>query len=60
MTTTIRKQVYLESRQNAQIKRLAEERGATEAEIIRTAVDLLLRETARLRRAQAAWRKPKR
>ncbi len=55
MTTMIRKQVYLESRQNAQIKQLAEERGTTEAEIIRTAVDLLLGETARLHRAQAAW-----
>ncbi len=55
MTTMIRKQVYLESRQDASIKKLAEEAHVTEAEIIRRAVDLLLAEAQRQRRAQAAW-----
>jgi len=55
MATMIRKQVYLEPRQDVQIKRLAEERGTTEADIIRQAVDLLLAESQRLRRAQSAW-----
>jgi len=52
----IRKQVYLRPRQDVQIKRLAEERGTTEADIIREAVDLLLAESQRLRRAQGAWK----
>lgn len=37
----IRKQVYLEPRQNRQLARLARERGATQAEVIREAIDLL-------------------
>jgi hypothetical protein len=55
MTTMIRKQVYLEPRQDLQIKQLAEERGTTEAHIIRKAIDLLLSEAQRQQRAQAAW-----
>jgi hypothetical protein len=55
MAAMIRKQVYLRPRQDLQIKQLAEERGTTEADIIRQAVDLLLAESQRLRRAQNAW-----
>lgn len=55
MATMIRKQVYLEPRQELQIKQLARERGTTEADIIRTAVDLLLSEAQRQQRAQVAW-----
>jgi len=55
MTTMIRKQVYLEPRQDSQIKQLAQERGTTEAAIMREAVDLLLAEAERLSKAQGAW-----
>jgi hypothetical protein len=37
--TKIRKQIYLEKRQDQQLKRLAEARGVSEAEVIRQAVD---------------------
>lgn len=55
MTTMIRKQVYLEPRQDAQVKQLAAERKTTEADVIREAIDTLLGEVARQRRAQQAW-----
>ena len=55
MTRMIRKQVYLEPRQDSQIKQLAQERGTTEAAVIREAVDLLLAEAERLTKAQGAW-----
>ena len=55
MTTMIRKQVYLEPRQDAEVKQLAAERKTTEAEVIREAIDTLLGEVARQRRAQQAW-----
>lgn len=51
----VRRQVYLKSRQDVQIKRLAAERSTTEADIIREAIDMLLSETARQRQAQKAW-----
>jgi hypothetical protein len=40
MNKMVRKQVYLEQRQDELLKRLAEESGVTEAEIIRDAIDL--------------------
>ena len=55
MATMIRKQVYLEARQDLQIKKLAEALGTTAADIIRKAVDLLLSEAERQHRAEAAW-----
>jgi len=55
MATMVRKQVYLEPRQNSQIKQLAQKRGTTEAAIMREAVDLLLAEAERLSKAQDAW-----
>src|SRR5262249_23136139 len=39
MTTKVRKQIYLEKRQNQLLKRLAEARGVSEAEVIRTAIN---------------------
>ncbi len=39
MATMVRKQVYLEPRQEATLKQLARERGVTEAEIVRRAID---------------------
>jgi hypothetical protein len=35
----VRKQIYLEKRQDQQLKRIAEARGISEAEVIRQAVD---------------------
>ena len=55
MATMIRKQVYLEPGQDVAVKKLAEALGTTEADIIRRAVDLLLSETERQHRAEAAW-----
>ncbi len=51
----VRRQIYLKPRQDVQIKRLAAERSTTEADIIREAIDMLLSEIARQRRAQKAW-----
>jgi hypothetical protein len=39
MAQMIRKQVYIEPRQDANLKRLARAKGVTEAEIIRRAID---------------------
>src|SRR5262245_53188099 len=39
MSTKVRKQIYLDQRQNRQLKRLAEARGVSEAEIIRDLLD---------------------
>ncbi len=39
MAIMIRKQIYLEQRQNELIKHLAEIRGVSEAEVIRQAID---------------------
>jgi len=39
MPTKVRKQIYLDQRQNRQLKRLAEARGVSEATIIRELID---------------------
>jgi hypothetical protein len=39
--TMIRKQVYLEQAQDQKLKRLASQRGCTEAELVREAIDQL-------------------
>lgn len=39
MTAKIRKQIYLEARQDALLKRIAKHAGVSEAEIIRQALD---------------------
>jgi hypothetical protein len=55
MTTMIRKQVYIEPRQDKLLKRWAEESGRTEAEIVREALDRWLASEHRRQEAQAAW-----
>lgn len=55
MTVMIRKQVYIEPRQEETLKRVTEETGRSEAEIIREALDLWLQEAERRRRADQAW-----
>lgn len=55
MTRMVRKQVYIEPRQETLLKRLARETGATEADLIRQAID---RQTEALlfpRRDLRAW-----
>ncbi len=42
----VRKQVYIEARQDRLLKRYARQRGATEAELIREGIDLLGHRTA--------------
>ena len=39
MTRMLRKQIYIEKRQRALLKRLAKKRGVSEAEIVRQAID---------------------
>jgi hypothetical protein len=39
MPTKVRKQIYLDQRQNRQLKRLAEARGVSEAQVIRNLLD---------------------
>jgi predicted transcriptional regulator len=47
----LRTQVYLNDEQDRQLKRLAEASGRKQSELIREAIDLLIRE-----RASADWR----
>ena len=53
MSQMVRKQVYIESRQETLLKQAAADTGLTEAEIVRQALDLW----AERRRAWQAWRK---
>jgi hypothetical protein len=39
MTQMVRKQIYIDKRQKAQLKRVAKARGTSEAELIRQAID---------------------
>jgi hypothetical protein len=55
MTKMIRKQVYIEPRQEALLKRLVRETGATEAEIIRQAIDRQTKTFLPSRRDLSAW-----
>lgn len=55
MSTMVRKQVYIEIRQEEQIKQQAAESGMSEAEIIRQAIDCWLEEQTRRRQAEEAW-----
>jgi hypothetical protein len=57
MTTMVRKQVYIEPQQEAQLKQRAAETGMSEAEIIRRAIDSWLKDEARRLRAEQAWGK---
>ena len=40
MPAKVRKQIYLEQRQNRQLKRLAEARGVSEAEVVRELIEI--------------------
>ena len=55
MTTMVRKQVYLEPRQNEMLKKWAAETGKTEAEILRQALDRWMASEQRRQEAEAAW-----
>jgi predicted DNA-binding protein len=55
MTTMVRKQVYIEPRQDKLLKQWAEESGRTEAEIVREALDRWLASEEHRQEAQAAW-----
>jgi len=53
----VRKQVYIESRQEILLKRLAQQAGITEAEIIRQAIDQHTRTVVLTNRDLAAWQR---
>jgi len=55
MTAMVRKQVYIEPRQDELLKQWAEATGKTEAEIFRQALDRWLASEQRRREAEAAW-----
>lgn len=55
MASKVRKQVYIEPHQEALLKRLGKERGLTEAEIIRRAIDRFTQELHFPWRDPAAW-----
>jgi hypothetical protein len=55
MSTMVRKQVYIEPRQDRLLKEWTAETGMTEAEVFRQAIDAWLAEAERMRRAKAAW-----
>jgi alpha-glucuronidase len=55
MTTMVRKQVYIEPRQDEMLKKWAEETGKAEAEIFRQALDRWIASEQQRREAQAAW-----
>ena len=56
MTQMVRKQIYIDKRQKAQLKRAAKARGTSEAELIRQAIDRQLAGgVAGLPRDPAAW-----
>lgn len=54
MSRMIRKQIYIEPRQDACLKRRAQELGVSEAELIRRGIDLIVGEPAESD-SQAAW-----
>ena len=55
MERMVRKQVYIKPQQEVLIKRLVQEMGATEAEIIRQAIDLQAMAVLSSRRDLKAW-----
>ena len=55
MTRMVRKQVYIEPRQDVLLKRLARETDVTEAEIIRQAIDRQTKALFFPRRDLSAW-----
>jgi hypothetical protein len=57
MTTLIRKQIYIESEQDALFKRLSGETGTSEAELIRQAINRQLRATIQPHRDLNVWQR---
>ncbi len=55
MTTMVRKQIYIEPRQDELLKQWAEEMGRTEADIVREALERWLRSEQHRQDADAAW-----
>lgn len=55
----VRKQVYMERRQDRELKRLAKETGKTEAEILRDAFDRYAAETASEKERLRVWEEEK-
>jgi len=55
MTAMVRKQVYIEPRQDELLKKWAQETGKTEAEIFRQALDRWIASEQQRREAEAAW-----
>jgi hypothetical protein len=53
--TMIRKQIYVEPEQDSLLKRLVQETGQSEAELIRQAIDRQLRMVPGSRRDLKAW-----
>lgn len=58
MQQMVRKQIYIERRQEARLKRLARQRGVSEAEIIRRALDreLEIGSTSNVGHSPDAWK----
>jgi hypothetical protein len=52
----VRKQVYIEPRQDELLKKWAEETGKSEAEIVREALDRWMASEERRRESEAAWK----
>ena len=57
MGTMVRKQVYIQPRQEKALKKLARKTGMREAEILRRALDAHMEALARQEQRQAAWKK---
>ena len=59
MTQMVRKQIYIQENQEAQLKKIAEARGVSEAEIIRQALENELRYVGNYRSAydSTSWQK---
>jgi len=59
MPVMVRKQVYIEPRQDRMLKRFAKKRGVTEAEVIRRALEQHMKELERADRGLKAWQESK-
>lgn len=59
MSRMVRKQIYIEPRQDEILKRRANELGTTEAELIRQAIDEFAHAQAPLARKLKAWEEAK-
>ena len=55
MTAKVRKQIYIGSDQEARLKQLARQKGVSEAEIIRQAIDLHARSFRQPQPDLSAW-----